>query len=100
MKNQDFLLSEAQQKFFNRLGERIRVTRLNRKISVQELSRQADISRPTLWKIEKGCPCVAIGSYVRVLHILKLQMYVGDLNSRMARLTKPSNKIMVYDMSI
>lgn len=37
---------------------------------------RADISRPTLSKIEKGDPTVAFGHYVQVLRVLNL---LGDL---------------------
>ena len=37
---------------------------------------RADISRPTLYKIEKGDPSVAFGHYVQVLRVLGL---LGDL---------------------
>ena len=34
------------------------------------VSERADISRATLWKVEKGDPSVAIGIYAAVLHAL------------------------------
>lgn len=58
------------QRILVQMGEQIRLARLRRKISVEMVSERADISRSTLWKIEKGDPSVAIGSYARVLNAI------------------------------
>ena len=52
------------------LGEQIKLARLRRNLSVELVSQRADISRATLWKVEKGDPTVAIGIYAAVLHAL------------------------------
>ena len=52
------------------LGERIRLARLRRNLSVNLISERAGISRATLWKVEKGNPAVAMGIYAAVLHAL------------------------------
>ena len=54
-------------------GENIKLARLRRKLSAQQVSERANISRPTLLAIEKGQPGVAIGSYVQVLFVLNLE---------------------------
>ena len=54
----------------NRMGEQIRLARLRRNLSVELVAERADISRATLWKVEKGDPSVAIGIYAAVLHAL------------------------------
>ena len=51
------------------MGEQIKIARLRRDISA-ELAERANISRATLWNIEKGNPSVAIGNYAAVLHAL------------------------------
>ena len=53
-----------------RMGEQIRLARLRRNLSVELVAERADISRATLWKVEKGDPSVAIGIYAAVLHAL------------------------------
>lgn len=53
-------------------GENIKLARLRRKVSSQELSERAGIGRMTLYKIEKVSPVVAIGNYLQVLFILGL----------------------------
>lgn len=54
------------------LGENIKLARLRRKLSTQQVSERADISRPTLSAIEKGKPNVSIGLYLQVLFVLGL----------------------------
>jgi transcriptional regulator with XRE-family HTH domain len=55
------------------LGENIKLARLRRKLSAEQVSERAGISRPTLTSIEKGSSTVSLGAYVSVLHILGLQ---------------------------
>ena len=54
------------------LGENIKLARLRRRLSAQQVSERADISRPTLSAIEKGKPNVSIGLYLQVLFVLGL----------------------------
>lgn len=54
-------------------GENIKLARLRRKLSAQQVAERADISRVTLWKVEKGDSGVAIGIYMQVLFILGLE---------------------------
>ena len=52
------------------MGEQIKLARLRRKLSVELVSERANISRATLWAVEKGSPSVAFGIYAAVLHSL------------------------------
>ena len=54
-------------------GENIRLARLRRDLSSEQVSERAGISRNTLIKIERGDEGVAIGMYFRVLIVLGLQ---------------------------
>ena len=54
-------------------GENIKLARLRRKLSAEQVSERANISRPTLWSIEKGSSTVAIGAYAQVLFVLGLE---------------------------
>ena len=54
----------------NNMGEQIKLARLRRSLSAELVAERADISRATLWKIEKGDSSVAIGYYAAVLHAL------------------------------
>ena len=55
------------------MGENIRLARLRRKLSMEQVAERANISRPTLLAIEKGSPTVSIGSYLLVLNVLGLE---------------------------
>jgi transcriptional regulator with XRE-family HTH domain len=55
------------------LGENIKLARLRRKLSVSQVSERANISRSTLYLIEKGNEGVSIGNYFNVLRVLNLQ---------------------------
>ena len=66
------MLSPKTNKILKSLGENIKLARLRRKLSAEQVSERANISRPTLSAIEKGSPTVSIGSYVQVLFILGL----------------------------
>lgn len=52
------------------MGEQIKLARLRRDLSTELVCERANISRVTLWSIEKGSPSVAIGYYAAVLHAL------------------------------
>jgi transcriptional regulator with XRE-family HTH domain len=54
------------------LGERIRIARLRRQLSTDELAQACGIGRRTLYRIETGEPGVAIGSMLAVLWKLGL----------------------------
>lgn len=55
------------------MGENIKLARLRRKFSAEQVAERANISRPTLSAIEKGMPTVSIGSYLLVLQVLGLE---------------------------
>ncbi|MCK9281668.1 MAG: helix-turn-helix domain-containing protein [Melioribacteraceae bacterium] len=73
MRRKSVLLMPSARKVLIALGENIKLARLRRKMSTQIVAERADISRPTLWKIEKGDSGVAMGNYVQVLFILGLE---------------------------
>ena len=55
------------------LGENIRLARLRRKLSAEQVAERANISRPTLISIEKGSANSSIGVYLQVLLVLGLE---------------------------
>lgn len=61
------------------LGQRLRDARLRRRFSMETVCVRADISRPTLYKVENGDPSVAMGIYVQVLRVLSLVEDLGLL---------------------
>ena len=60
-------------KLMQELGENIKLARLRRKLSAEQVAERAGISRPTLSSIENGQPSVSIGNYLNVLMVLGLE---------------------------
>ena len=60
-------------RILSELGENIRLARLRRKLSAEQVSERANISRPTLLSIEKGSESTSIGAYLQVLVVLGLE---------------------------
>jgi len=73
MKRRNTILLPRAQKTISVLGENIKLARLRRKFSAEQVAERANISRPTLVSIEKGNPNVTIGAYVKVLSVLGLE---------------------------
>jgi len=59
-------------RILSEMGENIKLARLRRKLSSEQIAERANISRPTLTAIEKGTPSVSMGSYFLVLQVLGL----------------------------
>ena len=70
MKKRTILLFPDTIKILEQMGEQIKLARLRRNLSFELVSERANISRATLWSIEKGSPSVAIGYYAAILHAL------------------------------
>lgn len=54
-------------------GEQIKLARLRRHLTAQEVADKAGIGRSTVVQIEKGSPSVSMGFYLAVLNVLGLQ---------------------------
>ena len=73
MANKRSLLLPRLEKLMSELGENIKLARLRRKLSSQQVAERAGISRTTLVSIEKGYAGVSIGHYLNVLRVLGLE---------------------------
>ena len=62
-----------QKKLLAGLGERLRLARLRRKLTVDVTCERAGISRMTLYRAEAGNSAVALGTLVRILSVLGLE---------------------------
>lgn len=58
------------EKKLEEMGERIKLARLRRNLTMELVCERASISRQTLSLVEKGSPRVAMGIYASVLHAL------------------------------
>ncbi len=64
------ILLPKQERILREFGENIKLARLRRKLSADQVSIRANIARKTLWAIENGSSTVSIGAYVQVLFVL------------------------------
>lgn len=55
------------------LGERLRLARMRRRMSLSELAARVDVSRHTLGRLERGDLSTSIAVLVRVLGVLGLE---------------------------
>lgn len=73
MKSKKTILLPKYQKVFEKLGESLKLARKRRKLTTGQISERAGINRTTLYRIEKGDPKVAMGSYFNVFRVLNLE---------------------------
>jgi len=73
MTKKKMIILPKTKRILSEMGENIKLARLRRKFSSQQVAERANISRPTLSAIEKGKPTVSIGSYLLVLQALGLE---------------------------
>lgn len=66
------VLLPKQQRTFERLGENIKLARLRRDLTAEQVAERAGISRTTLTRVEKADPGTSIGIYQKVLFVLRL----------------------------
>ena len=62
-----------------KLGADIREARLRRRIQTAVMADRVQVSRPTLWKLEKGDPSVGIGAYATALYVLGMVDRLADV---------------------
>ncbi|MDR1403936.1 MAG: helix-turn-helix domain-containing protein [Tannerellaceae bacterium] len=55
------------------MGENIKLARLRRKLTAEQVAERAGISRSTLWQVEKGLSGVSLGAYAQTLFVLGLE---------------------------
>ena len=73
MRRRKVILLPKLEKTLVQTGENIKLARLRRKLSTEQVAERANISRPTLWNIEKGAGGVAMATYAQVLFVLGLE---------------------------
>lgn len=73
MKERKIIVLPKIQKILDILGEQLKLARLRRKLSAEQVAERAGINRWTVWKIEKGSSSVAIAAYAQVLFVLGLE---------------------------
>ncbi|MDB5231665.1 MAG: family transcriptional regulator [Chitinophagaceae bacterium] len=61
------------QSVLDQLGEQIKLARLRRKLTAQQVAERAGINRTTLWNIEKGAAKVTMAAFAQVLFVLGME---------------------------
>lgn len=101
MESKKAILLPKQLKIMTTLGENIKMARLRRKLTAEQVAERAGISRRTLVSVEKGSPGVAMGNYLQVLFVLGLaddflKIASDDILGRKlqdANLTSPKKRV-------
>ena len=57
----------------------IKLARLRRKLTTEQVAERAGISRSTLWQVEKGLPSVSLGTYAQVLFVFGLEKDLKEI---------------------
>lgn len=73
MSRTSIVLLPKNKKLLQAVGENIKLARLRRKLTMDQVSERAGISRPTLSSLEKGNPAVSLGIILQVLVVLGLE---------------------------
>ena len=73
MEKRKMLIMPSTTRILKEFGHNIRLARLRRKLGAEQVAERANISRSTLWYVEKGSPRVAMGIYAQVLFVLGLE---------------------------
>jgi len=72
MASKKIVLLPKARKILTEVGENIKLARLRRKLSSEQVAERANIGRTTLYHIENGDAGVSIGAYLQVLMVLRL----------------------------
>jgi transcriptional regulator with XRE-family HTH domain len=73
MKERKITVLPKIQRVLDNVGEQIKLARLRRKLTAEQVAERAGINRWTVWKIEKGSSNVSIAAYAQVLLVLGLE---------------------------
>ncbi len=73
MAKSGMVLLPKEQRLLDALGENIKLARLRRKYTTEIVAERANISRTTLWHVEKGSDHINIGTYLKVMSVLSLE---------------------------
>ena len=79
MGRKTIVLLPKSRRILSNLGENIKLARLRRKLSAEQVAERANISRPTLIEIEKGSANTSMGAYLQVLSVLGLEQDLSNV---------------------
>lgn len=85
-------ISKKQQQALRLLGQRLRDRRTWLKLSATVVAEAAEISRITLYRIEKGEPSVAMGAYISAISALGLIIDLADPTESDKKISESAKK--------
>ncbi|MFA6287116.1 MAG: helix-turn-helix transcriptional regulator [Opitutaceae bacterium] len=74
-----------------KLGRDLSLARRKRGISTADMAARLFVSRDTLWRLEKGDPTVALGTFATAMFVLQLQ-------DRLAGLAEPASDVLALSL--
>jgi len=80
-KHSEYVVYPQMKRKMEQMGKQIKLARLRRNLTVEMIADRANVSRTTVWNVEKGSPTVAMGIYANVLAAIGL----GDDITLLAR---------------
>lgn len=72
MRSKKAILLPKERRILVTLGENLKLARRRRKLTSEQVAERANISRSTLWHVEKGSDHISIGIYLQVFSVLGL----------------------------
>ncbi|MEZ5070709.1 MAG: helix-turn-helix transcriptional regulator [Bacteroidales bacterium] len=75
----ELVLLPKQRRILAQLGENIQLARLRRRLSAEQVSERANVSRKTLYEIERGSESVRMGAYMQVLFVLGFEKDLAEV---------------------
>ena len=82
------------------LGKAIKEKRLSLNLRMDDVARDAGITRPTLWAIEKGTENYSVASLFKVMEVLDMSLVAESNNSKKASRKRASRMNTVLDKKI
>ena len=82
------------------IGQTIKACRLAKNLRMEDVARKANISRVTLYNIEKGTDNYSISSMVNVLKVLDLYLELGNAISKNQTRERASRVITALDKKV
>ncbi len=73
MKSRKAVLRPKERAILELLGEQIKLARLRRRLTAEQLAERANIGRSTLWHVEKGSEHISIGIILKVLSVFGME---------------------------
>ncbi len=73
MRSRKIKLLPKETRILEVVGENIKLARLRRRLTAEQISKRANIARSTLWNVEKGSEHISIGTFLQVLSVLGLE---------------------------